>query len=161
MPRLLRALDRAEELCMGFALLLMTVVTCVHVVLRYVFDSGLVWSIEATTYAFGWLTLIGLSYGVRTNSHIAIDAALARFDARQRRAIGILALGFCLAYAALMLYGSLVFVQRLIVLGNEARDIPLPRWLLSLAMPLGFALLLLRLVQSGARLIGAGGQRQS
>ena len=154
MRGLLRIFDRLEEFCMASALLLMTVVTCVHVVLRYAFDSGLVWSIEVTTYAFGWLTLVGLAYGVRTNAHIAIDAALVRLNPRRRRIAALVALALCVAYAGLMLYGSVVFVQRLMVLGNNARDIPLPRWILSLAMPLGFGLLLLRLLQTGARLLG-------
>jgi C4-dicarboxylate transporter DctQ subunit len=154
MRGLLRIVDRFEEYCMAAALLLMTIVTCANVFLRYVFDSGLVWSIEATTYAFGWLTLVGMAYGVRTNAHIAINAAVAHLSTRQRRVAAVAALVICVAYGCLMLYGSVVFVQRLVVLGNAARDIPVPRWLLSLAMPLGFGLLLLRLVQSSTQLFG-------
>jgi TRAP-type C4-dicarboxylate transport system permease small subunit len=33
-------------------------------------------------------------------------------------------------------------------LGNDARDIPVPRWLLAGIMPVAFALLALRLVQA-------------
>jgi TRAP-type C4-dicarboxylate transport system permease small subunit len=47
-----------------------------------------------------------------------------------------------------MIYGSGLFVDRLMGLGNEARDIPLPRWVLTGIMPVAFALLALRLVQA-------------
>ena len=53
-----------------------------------------------------------------------------------------------LAYCALMIYGSSLFVDRLMALGTNARDIPLPRWLLTGLMPLAFGLLALRLVQA-------------
>ena len=58
---------------MALALAFMTIITFVQVVLRYVFGTGLVWSLEATTYTFAWLVLIGMSYGVRTRAHIAVD----------------------------------------------------------------------------------------
>ena len=68
--RLLKAADRLEETFMIVALTFMTVLTVVQVVLRYGFASGFVWSLEVTTYAFAWLVLIGMSYGVRTEAHI-------------------------------------------------------------------------------------------
>ncbi len=43
-----------------------------------------------------------------------------------------------LAYCALMIYGSVQFVDRLMTLGNDARDIPLPRWVLTGVMPIAF-----------------------
>jgi TRAP-type C4-dicarboxylate transport system permease small subunit len=47
-----------------------------------------------------------------------------------------------------MAVGSAAFVERSFALGNYARDIPLPRWLLTSIMPVAFALLALRLVQA-------------
>ena len=51
-------------------------------------------------------------------------------------------------YIALMFTGSFTLVRRLYVFGNFAHDIPLPRWLLLSCLPIGFALLGLRLVQA-------------
>ena len=53
-----------------------------------------------------------------------------------------------LAYCALMIYGSSLFVDRLMTLGTNARDIPLPRWVLTGIMPIAFGLLAIRLVQA-------------
>jgi len=39
------------------------------------------------------------------------------------------------------------------VLGNDARDIPLPRWALTSILPLGFGLLAIRFLQVGWRLL--------
>ena len=137
------------------ALTFMTLLTFVQVVLRYAFEASLVWSLEATTYAFAWLVLVGMSYGVRTNAHIAVDFLTSRLPARTGRAVASVALGCGLAYCALMIYGSGQFVGRLMTLGTDARDIPLPRWVLTGIMPIAFMLLALRLLQAARPLFGA------
>jgi C4-dicarboxylate transporter DctQ subunit len=146
--RLSRLADRLEEAFMVVALTFMTLLTFVQVVLRYAFGTGLVWSLEATTYVFAWLVLIGMSYGVRTEAHIAVDLLTRHLPPRIARGIALVALVASLAYCGLMIYGSSSFVDRLMTLGNNAADIPLPRWLLTSVMPVAFALLALRLVQA-------------
>ena len=140
--------DRLEEAFMTVALAAMTLLTFLQVVLRYVFGTGFVWSLEVTTYLFAWLVLIGMSYGVRTQAHIAVDLVTSRLPPRYARAVAWLALALSLAYCALMLIGSAAFVERSFALGNYARDIPLPRWFLTGLMPIAFALLAVRLVQA-------------
>lgn len=130
------------------ALASMTLLTFVQVVLRYVFATGLVWSLEATTYLAAWLVLVGMSYGVRTEAHIAVDLLTSRLPPRAARVVAALALVLALAYCALMIYGSSALIAGLVRLGNDARDIPLPRWLLTGIMPVAFALLAVRLVQA-------------
>ena len=66
----------------------MTLLTFLQVVLRYVFNTGLLWVLEADFYLFAWLVLIGMSYGVRVHAHIGVDArcALCRPTARRSSA---------------------------------------------------------------------------
>lgn len=151
--RLLRAVNQLEEFLLAVLLAVMTLLTFIQVVLRYVFNSGIFWSLEATTYSFGALVLIGMSYGVRTRTHIAVDLFVRRMPKTVRRYVRILAIVACLVYAMLMLYGSSVFVDRLYALGNMARDVPAPKWLLTATMPLGFALLSYRFLESGWHLL--------
>ncbi len=146
--RVLKAADRLEEVFMIVALAFMTVLTVVQVVLRYGFGTGFVWSLEVTTYTFAWLVLIGMSYGVRTEAHIAVDLVTSKLSPGGARAFAAIALLAGLAYCALMIYASSQFVERLMALGTNARDIPLPRWVLTGVMPVAFALLSLRLLQA-------------
>lgn len=148
LQRVLERADRLEEVFMIVALTFMTVLTVAQVVLRYGFGTGFVWSLEATTYTFAWLVLIGMSYGVRTEAHIAVDFVTSKLNARQARVVASIALAASLAYCALMIYGSSLFVDRLMTLGTNARDIPLPRWVLTGIMPIAFGLLAIRLVQA-------------
>ena len=161
--RVLKAADRLEETFMIVALSFMTVLTVVQVALRYLFGGGFVWSLEVTTYAFAWLVLIGMSYGVRTEAHIAVDLVTSRLSPGGARVFAAIALVASLAYCALMVYGSSLFVERLIALGNNARDIPLPRWVLTGIMPIAFVLLAVRLVQAARPVLwprAAAGDKQ-
>lgn len=143
---------------------LMTVLTFVQVILRYVFNTSLVWSLEATVYSFAWLVLIGMAYGVRTGGHIAAQILVSRFEGPARQAFGYIATALCLLYAGAMFYGSMAFFLQLMDLGHKAQDIPLPRWLLTLILPIGFGLLFYRLLEvawkiyKGERLGPAGAE---
>lgn len=147
------SINRLEEGVLATLLALMTILTFVQVVLRYAFNSGLVWSLEVTTYLFAALILFGMSYGVRTQTHIAVDLVIRRLPRRAAKIVNLVAILACLSYALLMLYGSAVFVDRLMILGNHARDIPLPKWLLTVTMPLGFTLLAFRFLEAGWRIL--------
>jgi C4-dicarboxylate transporter DctQ subunit len=148
-----RTIDHLEEGILATLLAFMTILTFLQVVLRYVFNSGIVWSLEATTYSFAALVLFGMSYGVRTRTHIAVDLFTGKLSESLQRYVSIIAVAACLLYAILMLYGSSILVERLFVLGNDARDIPAPKWLLTATMPLGFVLLAYRFLEAGWRII--------
>lgn len=144
---------------MALFLALMTVLTALQVLLRYVFNTGLIWSLEATSYSFAWLVLLGMAYGVRTRAHIAVDLVMSRLEGRVLKAATALALAICVAYSLLMLYGGSVLVARLVDLGNEARDLPIKRWVLTGMIPIGFALLALRFLQLGWQFARGGLER--
>ncbi len=151
--------NRLEEILIGSLLAVMVIITCLQVILRYVFDSGIVWGLEATSYAFLWMVLLGLSYGVRTNSHIAVDLLLTRLPSGSRRFVLLLSVTLGLIYTLTMLYGTYVYVESLYRLEIDAQNIPLPKWLLSSGLPLGFLLLFLRLLQVAKQVYA--GQKES
>ena len=144
----LRALDRAEDFLTATLLAAMTALTFAQVVLRYAFNSGFVWALEATVYMFGWLVLLGISGAMRTDSHIAVDAATKHLPRSWQKAAALVAIALSLVYTVLMLVAGWTLVARLQAFGSLAHDIPLPRWVLLLSLPIGFGLLGLRIVQA-------------
>ncbi len=146
-------LHRVEEGLIALILGVMTLLTFLQVVLRYGFNTGLLWALEAAFYLFAWLVMIGISYGVRVHSHIGVDAAVRMLSPPARRAVGLLVVALTLLYTALMLYGSSVYVFKIYEIGIEAEDIPMQRWILTSCLPIGFALLAARLVEMGWRIV--------
>ncbi len=147
------AVHRVEEGLIAAILGVMTVLAFVQVVLRYVFNSGLIWALEANFYLFSWLVMIGISYCVRVRAHIGVDAAVRLLSPRLRKLVGILVVGLALLYAVLMLYGSIEYINKMIIIDVEAEDIPVKRWILSICLPLGFIFLLIRLLEMGWRIV--------
>ena len=147
------AVHRVEEGLIALILGVMAVLSFIQVVLRYGFNSGFIWQLEAETYLFSWLVMIGISYCVRVRAHIGVDAAVRLLPPGPRRAVGIFVLLLALLYTGLMMYGSFEYIHRLYIINVEAEDIPVATWILSLCLPLGFVLLLIRLLEMGWRII--------
>jgi len=142
-----RALCRVEEALIGLLLASMAVLTFSQVVLRYGFNSGWTWSLEATSTMFGALLMVGVSYAMRLHAHMNVDAFVNTLPRPWKRAATLLAIALCFAYLALMTWGAIELVQRLHTLGTNARDLPVKRWILMSMLPPGFILLGLRLGQ--------------
>jgi C4-dicarboxylate transporter DctQ subunit len=95
-----------EESIIAVLLGLMTIVTFINVVMRYGFNSQLIWGLELTLILFAWLVLFGISYGFKVVSHLGVDAMLNLTGKSTRRGLGILATLACILYGVLLLKGA-------------------------------------------------------
>ncbi|MCR8547063.1 TRAP transporter small permease [Salipiger sp. P9] len=101
-----RFVNEFEETAIAVILGLMTLITFVNVVLRYGFNTGLIWGLEAVTILFAWLVLFGISYAVKTTSHLGVDAVINLVPPAARRVLAVIAALACLFYAVLLLKGA-------------------------------------------------------
>ncbi|MDR9485508.1 MULTISPECIES: TRAP transporter small permease [Sediminimonas] len=101
-----RFVDEFERTAIAALLGAMTLITFINVVLRYGFNTGLIWGLEAVTFLFAWLVLFGVSHAVKITANLGVDALINYFAPPLRRAIGLLAVALCLVYAALLLKGA-------------------------------------------------------
>jgi len=141
---ILRWVNRLEEGLIALLLTVMTLITFAQVVMRYVFNYSFVWALELVTFLFGGLIFLGISYGVRVGSHIGVDALIKTLSPARARAVGAIAAILCMAYAAIVFVGGWIYVGKMVEIGIEAQDIPIPQWVPRLVLPLGFALLFFR-----------------
>lgn len=98
--------NEIEETAIAVILGIMTLITFVNVVLRYGFNTGLIWGLEAVTILFAWLVLFGISYAVKTTAHLGVDALTNLVPLTVRRALAIIAAVLCIVYAALLMKGA-------------------------------------------------------
>ncbi|HRE53750.1 MAG TPA: TRAP transporter small permease [Candidatus Competibacter sp.] len=142
-----RIIQQLEEGFIALLLALMTAITFSQVIARYIFGTGFGWALELTTYLFAWLVLFGISYGIKVGAHIGIDVIVRQFPPHLRRIVGLIAVLCCCAYCIILLVGATQYVYKLYTIGIEAQDLPIPRWVPFIMLPLGLALALLRLLQ--------------
>jgi C4-dicarboxylate transporter, DctQ subunit len=96
-------LARFEENVLAILLAVITFVAFTQVIARYGFNSGWSGALEFQRILFAWLILFGMSYGVRANTHLGVDAFVRLFPARGFRVLAALGAAACILYAAILL----------------------------------------------------------
>lgn len=143
----MKILDRLEEWIMSFMLFAMTALAFMQVVRRYVFNSNYSWNLELTTVVFAVMIFVGISYGVRVGSHIGVDALVRLLPPGKRRLVSMLAVVLSLVYVGFVLYGSTIYVSKMMEIGVEFDDMPIERWKVLIIMPIGYVLVGFRFLQ--------------
>ena len=126
-----RTIDQIEETLIAVFLGLMTLITFANVVARYIFNSNILWALEATVFLFAWLVLLGIGYGVKHSLHIGVDVLVKTFPSKTQKVITLVATVACIVFAILLLKGSwdywAPFIGKRAFL--ETEDIPMPGFL--------------------------------
>lgn len=101
-----RFVNSFEENAIAILLGLMTVVTFVNVVLRYGFNTSLIWGLEVTLILFAWLVIIGVSYCIKVTAHLGVDAVTSLFSANSRKKLALISGACCILYAVFLMKGA-------------------------------------------------------
>lgn len=144
-----RFIHKLEENIVALLLVAMTLLVFAEVVMRFVFNTGVIWIQEATLYTAAWFVLFGASYGVRIGAHIGVDVVVKLLPEPLRRLAGLVAIALCFVYCALFLLGSWDYLQLMHMIGIEMEDIAVPKWMAMMIMPVGFVLLVIRFAELG------------
>jgi TRAP-type mannitol/chloroaromatic compound transport system permease small subunit len=127
--------------------LLMVVVTTYDVMMRYVFRSSFVFVQELEWHLFAVMFLLAAGYAHLRNDHVRVDIFYARMSPRARALVDVIGgLLFLFPSCFLIVFTSIPFVRAsLAVLEGSPDPGGLPgRFLLKMAIPLGFSLLALQ-----------------
>ncbi|WP_199269431.1 TRAP transporter small permease [Cobetia sp. L2A1] len=150
---ILRWLHKAEEILFSLLLVAMVLLVFVEVVLRFVFNTGISWSQEATLYLAGWFVLVGVSWGVKQGAHIGVDVVVKMMPMLWQRITTLIALVVCMAYCVMLLVGSYEYISLMQLIGIELDDIPVPKWYALIILPIALLLLMLRFAVLGWKVI--------
>ncbi|MBP2297705.1 TRAP transporter small permease [Azospirillum picis] len=104
MKRVADLLERITEWIMALMLAVMVALVFGNVVLRYVFNSGIVAAEEIARLMFVWLVFLGATVALRHQRHLGLEILQSRLPAKARRACAVLA-------HLLMLYALWLFVE--------------------------------------------------
>ena len=107
--------SRATGRATAWLTLLMVIVTFVIVVMRYVFDAGLIWLQESVVWMHAIVFMIGAAYTLQSEEHVRVDIFYRGMNAKRR--------------AWVDLVGVIVFLLPVCVfLGAKAWDFAAASW---------------------------------
>lgn len=152
---MLDSLNRNAERWALLVFYTMLVVTmAVEVIRREVFAYSSIWGEEIVRYAFIYLAWIGASAAVRERAHIRIDVIFNYVGPRGKALLYIFGDLVMLVMAALAVFWSFETLAVSWEFGSVSHGLRVSMvWFLA-AVPIGFSLMIFRLVQSLIRDVG-------
>ena len=149
MTRVWRQVDRHfEEAVCGVLLVCLMLLLGVQVVLRYGFGASISWHEEATRLLFVWFAYLGASLGVQREGHIRVTSFVQLLPAPWlRHAAVMVADALWLAFNLTVIVVAQDFFALSWQFRQASAALGIDTFWIQLIVPIGFALMSLRLVQ--------------
>jgi len=149
---LLRNFDQNAERWLLLVFYVMLVLTmAIEVLRREVFSYSSIWGEEVVRYSFIYLAWVGAAVAVKDRVHIRIDVIMHYLGPRPKALLYIFGDLVMFVVAIIALYWSFEAVHVSAKFGSVTDGLRVSRVWALMAVPLGFSLLMLRLVQSFIR----------
>lgn len=149
MPRILDAINRNAERWALLVFYVMLVATMfIEVLRREVLAYSSIWGEEIVRYSFIYLAWIGAAAAVRERGHIRIDVIMQYAGPRTKALLYLFGDFVMVAVAVIALYYSYETVHVAAKFGSVTDGLRISRVWFLMAVPIGFALILFRLIQS-------------
>ena len=153
---LLQKLDKNAERWMLLVFYVILVLTmAVEVLRREIFAYSSIWGEEIVRYSFIYLAWIGAAAAVKERVHIRIDVLIHYVGPRVKALIYIFGDLVMFSIAAIALYWSWESVNVSWKFGSVSHGLRISMVWFFMAVPLGFAIMIVRLTQSLLRDIGS------
>jgi C4-dicarboxylate transporter DctQ subunit len=140
-------IDRIEEFLISILLGAATLLVFAQVVARYVFNTGITWAPELVEHFFLWTVMIGASYGFKHGVHLGVDVLMKKLPDGARRVMALVAVLISLGFTGSMFYLSIFYVLDSYKMEIITVDLEIPQWIPHLALPIGFLMISIRLLQ--------------
>ena len=140
-----RLVFRAIEWLLIALLAVMVVLVFGNVVLRYAFNSGLVFSEEVSRFVFMWLTLLGALVAMHDDAHLGMNSVIAALPVWGQRLCRFASDALMLACCALLAHGT--WKQVVLAMDDHATVSGVPMGIVFSALlvcSVGIALILLQ-----------------
>ncbi|MEL6234693.1 MAG: TRAP transporter small permease [Pseudomonadota bacterium] len=149
MPPFLHSLNRNAERWALLVFYVMLVATMfIEVLRRELLAYSSIWGEEIVRYSFIYLTWIGAAAAVRERGHIRIDVLMHYIGRRGKAVLYLFGDLVMVAVSIVALIYSFETVEVSFRFGSVTDGLRISRVWFLMAVPIGFALVLLRLVQS-------------
>ncbi len=135
-----------EKWFLIISLVAMVLIIFMQVVLRW-FHAATVWAEELARYIMLYQVWIGASYAVREDAHIRITALIGKLTGNKRRVSETVVLALWLIFALWLTVEGVQLVKEIAIMGQVSSAMRIPMTIPYASVPLGGALMSIRLVQ--------------
>lgn len=145
--KLKQLLDHFEELLSILLLTIMAGIAFLNVAFRYLSTQSFSFTEEVVLNFFVAVTLLGISYGYKKNSHLVMGFAFDRFPHQLKIACWHLSNVLSILFFLILCYWGALQVRDEIELNSVTEALRTPTWLYSICIPLFSLLIIFRILQ--------------
>lgn len=139
----IRILHNLEDGILISLLLIMILMAVMQIVLRNLFDSGILWGDAFVRVLVLWIGLIGAMIASRKNHHISIDAVSRFLPPSLKKLSDLIIYLFTMIICSIMAYYSFTFVL-LEKQDNLTAFADVPVWICESIIPIAFSIIMFR-----------------
>lgn len=143
--------ENAERFALLVFYVMLVATMAIEVLRREVLANSSIWGEEIVRYSFIYLAWIGAAYAVKERAHIRIDILLHIVGPRLRALFYMFGDLVMFVVAIIALYWSFETVLVSAKFGSVSHGLRISMVFFLLAVPIGFALMTFRLIQSFLR----------
>lgn len=142
-----------EEVVLCILLMAMILLSCLQILLRGMFSSGLLWADPLIQQMVLWSGLLGAAMATSKGKHIALDIITFVVSERLRPWILVLTHLFSALTTSVLFYAAFLFLQNEMTYSRPGL-FALPSWIWNVIFPLAFLMISLRCYFALFRAIG-------
>ena len=129
-----------------FYVFLLFVVTA-EVFRRYALSMSSFWSGETARYSFLYITYLGISWAAYKRTHIRIDILFDRVSQRVENYLYLFSNVVMFLFGAYAIWYTIPIIQTSLDFGATTQALGINRAFAQVAIPIGFSLMMIRIVQ--------------
>ncbi len=143
----MKILDYFEEVILFITFVTITLITFANILSRNIFKFSFSFTEEITINLLVLLTFVGTALGVRRYAHLGFTLVYDLVGKVGKKAIILISSIISGALFSILLFYGFEMVQFQMKISQTTPALGLPQWILSLALPIGALLCLIRTVQ--------------
>lgn len=139
---------RVITVFLAVCLSVMTIVTVLEVVRRYIFGASFPWAEELVRYLLVWVTFVGGAAAFRKGNLVILDLVIGRLSEKVTTILQIVTNTAILAFLLFLLQNGLNYVISPTIIRQTSIGLGIPMTIPYAAIPLGVGLMILFCIEN-------------
>lgn len=144
-------LANIEEVGGAFFMAIIAILSFMNVITRYLLNYSTAWTEEFVTYIFVWATLLGSALAYRQGTNLAVTFIYGRAKGRVLKCLYLTSVLASVFFFSTLGYYGFIQVRDEFSYKTLMESVPIPMAFFSLAIPLGAAFIIFRILMKAAQ----------
>lgn len=153
MKKAFKVLNSLEDYILAVMLLVMTLLTFINVIARYVFLASLPWIEELNRLGLVILSYAGAAVALKNHSHLGLSIITDHLSPKGQKIAGLFSCACGIFFCSVAIYYGVLMVSKEYANNVLTQGMQWPEYLFGMWLPIGCAVLCIRFIQWAVYLI--------